>query len=83
MNFIYLFSDEIGFAEVYIPCDTTEALARNARRQEPVADDVIIAMAAKMEPPNPEEPFEENCLIWRHDKLERKNMQVFLIYMIF
>lgn len=65
---------EIGFAEIYIPCDTTEALARNARRQDPVADDVIVAMAKKMEPPNPEEPFEENCLIWKHDELKTENI---------
>ena len=49
---------------------------RNARRQEPVADDVIIAMATKMEPPDPEEPFEQNCLIWKYDELRAEHMQV-------
>ena len=69
------FSDHIGFAELYIPCDTTVALARNAGRMEPVADDVIIAMATKMEPPDPESPFEQNCIMWKHEP-KTENMQV-------
>ena len=71
-----LFSDQIGFAELYIPCDTAVALERNARRLEPVADDVIIAMATKMEPPDPESPFEQNCIMWKHDEPKTENMQV-------
>ena len=71
-----LFSDQIGFAELYIPCDTAVALARNAGRMEPIADDVIIAMATKIEPPDPESPFEQNCIIWKQDEPKIENMQV-------
>ncbi|XP_078587131.1 L-seryl-tRNA(Sec) kinase-like [Branchiostoma floridae x Branchiostoma japonicum] len=43
----------IGFCEVLLHCDVETALKRNMERQCPVARETVVAMATKMEPPNP------------------------------
>ncbi|XP_066278120.1 L-seryl-tRNA(Sec) kinase-like [Branchiostoma lanceolatum] len=43
----------VGFCEVFLHCDVETALKRNMERQSPVARETVIAMATKMEPPNP------------------------------
>ncbi|XP_019615146.1 PREDICTED: L-seryl-tRNA(Sec) kinase-like [Branchiostoma belcheri] len=43
----------IGFCEVFLHCDVETALKRNMERQSPVARETVVAMATKIEPPNP------------------------------
>lgn len=41
-----------GFCQLYLACNVQTALERNVERNQPITDDVIVAMATKIEPPN-------------------------------
>ncbi|XP_074640524.1 L-seryl-tRNA(Sec) kinase-like [Tubulanus polymorphus] len=56
---------ECGFAEICVACSTESSLQRNHTRGHHVADDVIISMASRFEPPDPTgNAWEINSLIW-------------------
>ena len=46
------FSDVTGFCQIYLQTDVETAITQNSKRDVKVTDDVIIAMATKMEPPD-------------------------------
>eukprot|EP00058_Branchiostoma_floridae_P023573 XP_002609063.1 hypothetical protein BRAFLDRAFT_96898 [Branchiostoma floridae] len=50
---VHIIKHTIGFCEVLLHCDVETALKRNMERQCPVARETVVAMATKMEPPNP------------------------------
>ncbi|XP_063434932.1 L-seryl-tRNA(Sec) kinase-like isoform X2 [Mytilus trossulus] len=41
-----------GFCQLYLACNIQTALERNVKRSQPITEDVIVAMATKIEPPN-------------------------------
>ncbi|XP_013379694.1 L-seryl-tRNA(Sec) kinase [Lingula anatina] len=53
---------EIGFGEAYISCDVETALQRNQTREQAIPEEVIVTMATRLEPPDPEEAWEQNSI---------------------
>ncbi|XP_071169295.1 L-seryl-tRNA(Sec) kinase-like isoform X1 [Mytilus edulis] len=41
-----------GFCQLHLACNIQTALERNLKRSQPITEDVIVAMATKIEPPN-------------------------------
>ena len=72
--------DEIGFAEVFVQCPVEEAINRNNQRQPRVTNDVIVTMAAKLEPPDPGQQWEKHSVKINHEDSKKKAMLV-LIYL--
>ena len=71
--FLFLFADRISFGEVLIKCSIDEALQRNRQRENVVADDVIIDMAAKFEPPDKQMfSWEGHAIILESDQQHKK-----------
>lgn len=53
----------VGFCQVYLHCLVESCIIRNQRRPHPLPSEVILAMAQRMEPPNPQKnPWEQSCI---------------------
>ena len=59
------FADSAGFAQIYLPCTAQLAIDRNAGREDAVTKEVIVAMDAKLEPPNPSNHWESHSIEWK------------------
>lgn len=44
----------LGFCQVYLQCDLESCISRNQGRSTPVPTEVILEMAKRLEPPNPQ-----------------------------
>uniref|UniRef100_A0A3P9LVG5 Phosphoseryl-tRNA kinase n=1 Tax=Oryzias latipes TaxID=8090 RepID=A0A3P9LVG5_ORYLA len=44
----------LGFCQVYLQCDLESCIRRNQSRSRPIPADVMLEMAKRLEPPNPE-----------------------------
>uniref|UniRef100_A0A3P9IXV8 Phosphoseryl-tRNA kinase n=1 Tax=Oryzias latipes TaxID=8090 RepID=A0A3P9IXV8_ORYLA len=44
----------LGFCQVYLQCDLESCICRNQSRSRPIPADVMLEMAKRLEPPNPE-----------------------------
>ncbi|XP_064789359.1 L-seryl-tRNA(Sec) kinase-like isoform X1 [Oncorhynchus masou masou] len=53
----------VGFCQVYVHCPVESCVKRNQLRPQPLPSDVIVEMAKRMEPPNPQRnPWEQNSV---------------------
>uniref|UniRef100_A0A4W5L2H0 Phosphoseryl-tRNA kinase n=1 Tax=Hucho hucho TaxID=62062 RepID=A0A4W5L2H0_9TELE len=53
----------VGFCQVYVHCPVESCVRRNQLRPRPLPSDVIVEMAKRMEPPNPQRnPWEQNSV---------------------
>ncbi|XP_053197394.1 L-seryl-tRNA(Sec) kinase-like [Scomber japonicus] len=54
----------LGFCQVYLQCDLESCISRNQSRSEPIPSEVILEMAKRMEPPNPQRnSWETNSIL--------------------
>ncbi|XP_052371279.1 LOW QUALITY PROTEIN: L-seryl-tRNA(Sec) kinase-like [Oncorhynchus keta] len=53
----------VGFCQVYVHCPVESCVRRNQLRPQPLPSDVIVEMAKRMEPPNPQRnSWEQNSV---------------------
>ncbi|KAG7492657.1 hypothetical protein MATL_G00017000 [Megalops atlanticus] len=53
----------VGFCQLYLQCPVKSCVTRNQGRNCPLPDDVIVEMATRIQPPNPDKnPWEQNSL---------------------
>lgn len=59
-----LFSDSLGFCQIFLDCPVETCLKRNGQRPQPLPDETIQLMERKIEKPNPEKnAWEHNSLV--------------------
>lgn len=58
-----MFSDSLGFCQVYLHCNLVSCISRNQSRPAPIPTKVIEEMVKRLELPNPQKnPWEKNSI---------------------
>jgi len=66
--------DSTGYVQIYFPVEVAEALERNSRRNDPVADDVIVSMSSKMDVPSAQNIWEALTVEWHASDFSQRNL---------